>query len=367
MALPAGRYGVTKNQLLKIKKLPMNTIKLIEELTEKFDLLGSAAFKNSTSVVTDSSDLVESGAVFDALGFGNKNLFGAGYSAVDVTNELRPSALQRLIATINNPNEIVFRGNNGDYSSAYFEIDGIDGTDDYAITYDIKDNNTGYTPTVSIYSDATTSSKLTLFIYARNGTTALSSDKHFTLYNIQVEKGTTATAYEPYHASVEESKCDNSVIAPVENGTTASQAYAVGEHFIRNGAFCTVTQAISSGGTLTEGANYTSGDVADELTKTLTTVTNAHSKVTIGVNSVAKYGKVVYLRVDFSVSEAITRVGLFRTGYGRGTNVNSRISIYNTDTGDIVGFADINNTGELNNIFTLNPGNYTVFGSYISE
>lgn len=32
MALPAGRYGVTKNQLLKIKKLPMNTIKLIEEL-----------------------------------------------------------------------------------------------------------------------------------------------------------------------------------------------------------------------------------------------------------------------------------------------------------------------------------------------
>lgn len=67
MALPAGRYGVTKNQLLKIKKLPMNTIKLIEELTEKFDLLGSAAFKNSTSVVTESSDLVESGAVYSAL------------------------------------------------------------------------------------------------------------------------------------------------------------------------------------------------------------------------------------------------------------------------------------------------------------
>lgn len=67
MALPAGRYGVTKNQLLKIKKLPMNTIKLIEELTEKFNLLGTAAFKNSTSVVTESSDLVESGAVYTAL------------------------------------------------------------------------------------------------------------------------------------------------------------------------------------------------------------------------------------------------------------------------------------------------------------
>ena len=67
MALPAGRYGVTKNQLLKIKKLPMNTIKLIEDLYEKYSLLGSAAFKNSTSVVTESTDLVESGAVYTAL------------------------------------------------------------------------------------------------------------------------------------------------------------------------------------------------------------------------------------------------------------------------------------------------------------
>ena len=69
MALPAGRYGVTKNQLLKIKKLPMNTIKLIEDLYEKYSLLGSAAFKNSTSVVTESSDLVESGAVKDIVGW----------------------------------------------------------------------------------------------------------------------------------------------------------------------------------------------------------------------------------------------------------------------------------------------------------
>ena len=58
------------------------------------------------------------------------------------------------------------------------------------------------------------------------------------------------------------SKVDNSVIGTVEDGTTASRAYAVGEHFIRNGAFCTVTQAISSGGTLTEGTNFINGDVA---------------------------------------------------------------------------------------------------------
>lgn len=64
-------------------------------------------------------------------------------------------------------------------------------------------------------------------------------------------------------------KCDNSVIAPVEDKATCQNpdGYAVGEHFIRNSAFCTVTQAISSGGTLTEGTNYTSGNVAGCLIK----------------------------------------------------------------------------------------------------
>ena len=129
MALPAGRYGVTKNQLLKIKKLPMNTIKLIEELTEKFDLLGTAAFKNSTTVVTQSTDLVESGAVYTAL----------------------------------------------------------------------------------------------------------------------------------------QGKADNSVIGTVEDGINPTKAYAVGEHMIRGGKFCTVTVAVTTSSTWTEGSNYTSGDVASEL------------------------------------------------------------------------------------------------------
>ena len=75
----------------------------------------------------------------------------------------------------------------------------------------------------------------------------------------------TGTIYDLADSQARAGKVDNSVIAPVENGTTASQAYAVGTHFIRNGAFCTVTQAIASGETLTENTNYTSGDVADEL------------------------------------------------------------------------------------------------------
>ena len=62
-----------------------------------------------------------------------------------------------------------------------------------------------------------------------------------------------------------ENKADNSVIGTVENGTNPTKSYAVGEHFIRNGKFCTVTVAVTTSSTWTEGGNYTSGDVAEAL------------------------------------------------------------------------------------------------------
>ena len=84
-------------------------------------------------------------------------------------------------------------------------------------------------------------------------------------YSDNSETSINGMTIEVVQASVDVVKCDNSVIAPVENGSTASQAYAVGEHFIRDGAFCTCTQAISQGGSFTLNTNYTSGDVTDEL------------------------------------------------------------------------------------------------------
>ena len=62
-----------------------------------------------------------------------------------------------------------------------------------------------------------------------------------------------------------EKKADNTVIGNVEDDTTASQAYAVGEHFIRSGKFCTVIAAISNGATLTLNTNYIEGTVAEWL------------------------------------------------------------------------------------------------------
>ena len=59
------------------------------------------------------------------------------------------------------------------------------------------------------------------------------------------------------------SKADNSVVGTVENGTTASQPYAVGEHFIRNDKFCTAIATIASGATLTLNTNYVEGSIAE--------------------------------------------------------------------------------------------------------
>ena len=81
-------------------------------------------------------------------------------------------------------------------------------------------------------------------------------------------------------------KADNTVIGTVENGATASQAYAVGEHFIKDGKFCTCISAISSGGTFTKNTNYVEGTIADlkgmNFIRNLTNADNLNSIRTVG-------------------------------------------------------------------------------------
>lgn len=251
MALPAGRYGVTKNQLLKIKKLPMNTIKLIEELTEKFDLLGSAAFKNSTSTVTESSDLVESGAVKDIIGWGNKNL------VVEVSRNTNIDSSGVITS--------------GSYDMWYGKVT-------QGVKYTITSNdNTGFVGGFFTQKPATGS-------VSYDGQRIVTSDKTFTApitgyvafrsytnYTTgQLEKGDTATEYEPYHTSVDESKANNTVITNnIETGTTASKAYSVNDLFILNGTLGKCTQPISSGGTFTLNTNYIETTIGELISSLL--------------------------------------------------------------------------------------------------
>jgi len=61
------------------------------------------------------------------------------------------------------------------------------------------------------------------------------------------------------------SKTDQTAIAPVEDGTTASKAYAIGSHFMRDGQYCTAIAAIAQGASFTLNTNYTVGDVEDYI------------------------------------------------------------------------------------------------------
>ena len=102
-------------------------------------------------------------------------------------------------------------------------------------------------------------------------------------------------------ATARADKVDNTAVAPVENETTASQAYSVGKHFIRNGKFCTVIAAITSGGTLTLNTNYVEGSIADSLNyleQTATLSTSAATTVTFSDNSITTSSV-----IDLAVSE----------------------------------------------------------------
>lgn len=103
---------------------------------------------------------------------------------------------------------------------------------------------------------------------------------------LQLEEGSTVTSYMPYAPSnnaLNAKKADISAIGTDESGnTTASKAYAIGEHFYKDEKFCTAKTAIASGATFTLNTNYVEGDVATEITNKIVT-----DDFTISVGNVA--------------------------------------------------------------------------------
>ncbi len=89
--------------------------------------------------------------------------------------------------------------------------------------------------------------------------------------NVWTDTGNTTVTYKadtkPYidKKIAEEDSARNSMLAPTENGDTASQAYAQGKYFVKNGQFCKAKVAIASGATFTLGTNYEVTTIADEL------------------------------------------------------------------------------------------------------
>lgn len=80
-----------------------------------------------------------------------------------------------------------------------------------------------------------------------------------------VPVGHESEYYENIAAKVDRLPYDLSMIAPIENGTTASKAYSVGQYFLHNDQFCKAKTTIASGATFTLNTNYEVTTVANEL------------------------------------------------------------------------------------------------------
>lgn len=186
-----------------IEGLYAETRKNTQAIEEGFDALKIVPTASGSPVyIFDASNMNNEG--IDFLGESKqmqttgKNFFGFEKSAIDVTEELRKLDNQRLIFTKINDNSIKCNYSWGTYATGFVELNGVDGTKNYAFSFDVKNNKLGFTPRIEKYTQECTSEKLVLSIYSGSGATEVSGNEYFILENIQVEEGTTVTPYEPY-------------------------------------------------------------------------------------------------------------------------------------------------------------------------
>ncbi len=191
-------------------------------------------------------------------GGAGKNIFGLEKNVVDKTSEYRVNPQQRAMITVIGDNTFRAVGSGGKWATGYLEITGIDGTLNYAISYQIIENNTQWYPRLVKDNELSDSSKLMLALVFDNNTT-LSSSEGATFENIQVELGTEATTFEPY-----------SNICPIEGYTDCevevtgkNLIYAIGGNRTNAGVdFTTVDGIVTANGTATAAAWYMSTDSA---------------------------------------------------------------------------------------------------------
>ena len=245
-------------------KIGNNTYKVQDE---RADNLGTASTKNSTSVVTESSDLVESGAVkkaiVDTVGWIGENLFNSNVSLTEFVYIKDDGTT----------------GASGDwYLTDYIEV--VGGLkliiNDYAPSAVVNPSICWYTDNKTYIAGQKYNAQFPVVV-------DLPTNAKYVRLSIHKDRLNDITVLYP---TVNETKADNSVIAPVENGSATSQAYAVGSHAIRNGAFITWKNAKSQGETINDASDYTSGDVASVLNVETDTYNNV---------PVVKFGNIAFL------------------------------------------------------------------------
>ena len=177
-------------------------------------------------------------------------------------------------------------------------------------------------------------------IYNMDGSTPTISAKNF-MIRFADDLDNTYTPYIPTNKQLKANKAENSVVGAVENGANASQNYTIGQHFIRNGKFCTAKAWISSGTALTKDTNYVEGDIAKtfitdtEKTSWVNSVeftlqTNSEAILFIFGGTGASYSSIIPIgRVS---GAAAWNTNLVPSGVTITSDANGVITVSGTDT-----------------------------------
>lgn len=205
--------------------------------------------------------------------------------------------------------------------------------------------DTGATPNISATASVNASTGTPSVNVVKTGT-AENPSFEFEFENLKGEKGDPGSGSSVSWGEIDgdisdqtdlmdelDDKTDNSVVGTVESGSTASKAYTVGEHFIRDGAFCTAIAAIAQGATFTLNTNYTAESIAD-VCKTLLTAINQLSGSLATVATTGSYSDLTDEPTNRSASNGSTTVSLCTRGekYTWNNKVNLKSATFSGTT-----------------------------------
>ena len=159
-------------------------------------------------------------------GNASKNLFNMLDSSHFVFRE-KTNIYQSFKLSSFSSNEIKVTGGNGNYTEGFIDVSGLEPNTQYCISYTIKENTLGFNPKMSINGNSSSTGTLTINMGLSNGSTTVSSSNYVIFSNIQLEKGTTPTSYEPCYdptLSVSDSN-GNYHNVPYTKGTMSKNLY----------------------------------------------------------------------------------------------------------------------------------------------
>ena len=239
-----------------------------------------------------------SGRDFIPCTFNTNNVVVPPYNApcrggVASHNSYTPSKVHGIMSTSSNDQNVlcIFDGRSIAVSPLAYVQNGV-----YALEHLVLNNSNNFTGTIGTYTSGVSSSTATKVVYA--------------------------VWYDDDDA---DDKAEISAIGTNEDKPTASRAYAVGEHFYKDGKFCTCIQAIAQGAQFTLNTNYVEGTIADALYNSKFLLANSSKAIDINYANYTTYftmttGQIAsnLIRGDNStgiIEFTVKKDGIYQCGY----------------------------------------------------